>query len=168
MVTRPYVTSVSYSFTRPSDTTAYADEDLVANSTTAGSVVPMSFPIGVANGRGVKIVGLTILKSDGTDVANATFSVRLYGSSPTVANGDNGAISTDVAGYIGEISPAIMLAYTDDAKTQIYAGAVSGGFNPLYHYLRSSSTIYGLLKAEAAYTPASAETFTVTLLIEQY
>jgi hypothetical protein len=35
---------VSARFTRPSDTTAYASGDLVANSTTAGSVVPMSFP----------------------------------------------------------------------------------------------------------------------------
>ena len=168
MVTKPYVTSVSYSFTRPSDTTAYADEDLVANSTTAGSVVPMSFPVGVANGRGVKVVGVTIQKSDGTDAANATFSVRLFASSPTVANGDNGAISHDVAGYFTEIACPIMVAHTDDCKTHVYAGAVSGGYNAPYVYLRSSNTIYGLLKAEAAYSPASAEVFTVTLLIEQY
>jgi hypothetical protein len=33
----------SANFTRPADTTAYASGDLVANSTTAGSVVAMSF-----------------------------------------------------------------------------------------------------------------------------
>lgn len=32
------ITTLSGSFTRPSDTTAYASGDLVANSTTAGSV----------------------------------------------------------------------------------------------------------------------------------
>ena len=32
------------SFTRPANTTQYAANDLVANSTTAGSVVPLSFP----------------------------------------------------------------------------------------------------------------------------
>ena len=167
MVTKPYVTSVSYTFTRPSDTTAYADEDLIANSTTAGSVVPMSFPIGVGQGRGVKVVGMTIQKS-GTTITNATFSVRLFASSPTVANGDNGAISHDTAGYFTEIAAPIMVGHTDDGRTFVYAGAVSGGFNAPYVYLRSVNTIYGLLKAEAAYTPGSAETFTVTLLIEQY
>ena len=35
----------SQSFTRPGDTTPYASGDLVANSTTAGSVVPLTFTI---------------------------------------------------------------------------------------------------------------------------
>ena len=161
------VVQVSASFTRPSDTTAYADVDLVANSTTAGSVTPMQFSFGVGNGRGLKILGGKIQKSDGTDVANATFTLHLFGSSPTVANGDNGALSTDTAARIGSIAFPIMLGYTDDARTQVAVGDQTGGINPLHHYLRSTNSIYGLLEAKAAYTPASAEVFTVTLDVEQ-
>jgi hypothetical protein len=39
------------SFTRPADATAYASGDIVANSVTAGSVVPLNFP-NVSNGIG--------------------------------------------------------------------------------------------------------------------
>lgn len=163
----PLYTQVSTSFDRPADTTAYADEDLVADSTTAVDVVPMSFTIPVQNGRGIRIVSAAIQKSD-TSATNATFSLYLFAEEPVVANGDNGAFSTDVAGYIGVIDFPIMTAYTDDAKAVIQSGAVSGGFNAIHHYMRSTDTIYGLLKAQAAYTPASAETFTVYLTLEQF
>ena len=165
---KPNMAYVTDSFTRPSDTTAYADEDLVANDVDAGDVVPLEFAIGTGNGRGLSIVGARIQKSDGTDIANATFSLYLYASEPTCANGDNAAFSTDTANFIGAIDFPIMTAYTDDGLSVMHAGSVSGGFNALRTYLRSTSTIYGLLKAQAAYSPASAEEFTVSLIIEQY
>jgi hypothetical protein len=40
----------SASFTRPNNTTAYASGQLVANSTTAGSVAPMAFVLGIPTG----------------------------------------------------------------------------------------------------------------------
>ena len=167
-VGKPIITELTDSFTRPSDTNNYADNDLVANSTTAGSVTPMTFEVPVGNGRGIKIVGAKLQKS-GIAVTGANFSLQLYAASPTVANGDNGAFSTNVASYIGAIVFPIMTAYTDDAQTVVYSGAVSGGFNPLYTYLRSTDTIYALVKCEEAYTDeASAEVFTATLIIEQY
>jgi hypothetical protein len=39
------INTVSATFTRPSDTTAYASGDLVANSTTAGSVTPLTLTL---------------------------------------------------------------------------------------------------------------------------
>jgi hypothetical protein len=156
------VRKVSDSFTRPSDTTAYADNDLVANSTTAGSVVPLSFNVGRG---GVKIVGARIQKSDESDVANATFTLHLFGSSPTVANGDNGAISHSLSDKFGSISFATMTAATDEG----YALANGGDTilpDGLYWYT-SNGRIYALIQAEAAYSPASAEVFAVTLIYEK-
>ncbi len=163
---KPVLKSTSATFDRPSDTTQYSANDLVANSTTAGSVSPLSFTIGTGEGRGIKIVGGKLQKS-ATTTTSSSMILHLYTSSPTVANGDNGAFSTDTAGYLGKITFPTMTAFTDDALATMDAGAVSGGFNAINAYLGSTSVIYGLLQAVATYTPASAETFTATLYIEQ-
>ena len=162
-VGKPITNEVTDSFSRPADTTAYTSQDLVANSTTAGSVLPLQFGIQVADGRGVKIVAARIQKS-GTGVTNATFTLYLYRSFPVVVNGDNGAFSTDTASFIGTIAFSTMSAFTDDALQTVDLG----DDDAVRVYLRATDTIYGLLKAEAAYTPASAETFYVFLNTEQY
>src|SRR5436305_14342879 len=106
----------SASFTRPNDTTAYASGDLVANSTTAGSVAPLAFPLGNSYGVGqFRMVRARLTKS-GTGVTNASFRVHLYGAQPTPANGDNGAWSTDqAANWLGNIDITSLLAFTDGA-----------------------------------------------------
>lgn len=152
----------SYSFTRPSDTTAYASGDLVANSTTAGSVVPLTFNVGKG---GIRIVGIRLNKSDETDVTAATFTLHFFGSSPTVANGDNGAISFSLSDKFGSVDLATMIAATDEAYAITNNGAsiLPGG---LYWYT-SSGLIYGLIEAKGAYTPASAEVFNAVILYER-
>src|SRR5712691_5766738 len=89
----------SATFTRPADTTAYTSGDLVGNSTTAGSVVPISFTFPA---KRVKLYGAKITKSAAA-VTNAKFRLHLYKDSPTPANGDNGAWSTTSANWIGSI-----------------------------------------------------------------
>src|SRR6185437_974597 len=82
--------NLSANFTRPADTTAYATGDLVANSTTAGSVTPLSFTAPrYATGSGQ--VRRARLKKSTNTTTNATFRLHLYATSPTPTNGDNGA-----------------------------------------------------------------------------
>lgn len=144
----------SASVTRPADTTAYASGDLVANSTTAGSVVPLAF-YGATRGPGLgaQIRRARVGKS-GTSVTNATFRLHLFTASPTVGSGDNAAISisTGAANYLGQIDVTVGQAFGDGA-----AGQATTEIN------FATSTLYGLLEARGAYTPASAEVFTVTL-----
>jgi hypothetical protein len=144
----------SASFTRPADTTAYASGDLMANSTTAGSVVPMTFSrVTRGSGSSAQIRRVRISKT-GTSVTNASVRLHLYTtSSITAANGDNGAWSTSAAAsYVGSVDITIDKAMTDGA-----AGNATCEFNV------ASLSLYGLLEARGAYTPASAEVFTVTL-----
>jgi hypothetical protein len=144
----------SASFTRPADTTAYASGDLMANSTTAGSVVAMTFsPVTKGSGRSAQIRRVRVSKT-GTSVTNASVRLHLYTtSSITAANGDNGAWSTDkAANYVGSVDVTIDKAMTDGA-----AGNATCEFNI------NSLSLYGLLEARGPYTPASAEVFTVTL-----
>ena len=165
-VNREYVVAladpiaVSDSFSRPANTTAYASGDLVANSTTAGSVVPLSWVIGTANGYSATITHVRLHKDD-NDTSGALFRLHLYKASPTPANGDNGAFSTDEsANYLGSYDLSSMQGFTDGDVGIMTPN--EGTFRTLT-LGDGNTTIYGLLEARGAYTPASGETFTVTL-----
>src|SRR5688572_12862730 len=145
-------------FTRPSDTTAYAAGDLIANSTTAGSVVPLSFRI-PGSGKAVTVKNARIRKS-AASVTNFATLLYLFDSAPTVAAGDNSAPAPSVANLLGVVSLASTGAI---AGTSVgYATAETTLTIPM----TTSRTIYGLLVANAAYTPASEETFTVSLTVD--
>jgi len=153
-------------FTRPADTTAYASGDLVANSTTAGSVVPMSFVDGESAALAMFRVVRARLSKSTTSTTNASFRLHLYqGAAPTVANGDNGAWSSTGAAtgtsadWLGNIDISGMLAFSDGA---VGTGSLPAG-SEAFVRAKSGATIYGLLEARGAYTPGSSEVFTVVL-----
>ena len=127
----------SASFTRPGDTTAYASGDLVANSTTAGSVVAPVFTIGrSASGFGqqFRIDRIKISKSTVT-TTNASFRVHLYRIAPTVANGDNSAFSTSgAANDLGFYDVIVDQAFTDGATGFVIGGPESGGHRYRGHH----------------------------------
>lgn len=149
----------SATFTRPADTTAYASGDLVANSTTAGSVVPMSFAAAARVAAGSFAIRRVRLRKSGTSLTNASFRVHFYSASPTPANGDNGAWSTDgVANYLGAFDVTMDRAFTDGAHG---AGLPIQG-SEVAVALASGQTVYALIEARSAYTPASGETFATT------
>lgn len=150
------------SFSRPADTTAYASGDLVANSTTAGSVTPLSLAVTSING-GTGILRRCTLRKSGTSTTNAQFRVHFYNTTGaiTCANGDNGAWSTNgVASYLGAMDVTIDKAFTDGASGQ---GIPQTGTEISFLASNLSTNIQALLEARAAYTPASAEVFTLSL-----
>lgn len=157
------VAVASGSVTRPADTTAYAAGDLVANSTTAGSVTPISFTVGRGS-SGSSATGLirrARLRKTGTSVTNAIFRLHLYSASPGVTNGDNGAwLSDNAANYIGAIDFLVDKAFSD--------GAAGNGV-PLVgsELFFTGQTVYGLIEARGAYTPASGEQFSIGLSVVQ-
>jgi hypothetical protein len=150
----------SANFTRPADTTAYADGDAVANSTTAGSVVALTFSPYLANRTAMTgCVRRARIHKSGTTVTSASFRLHLFTASPGVANGDNGAFVPSVmTGWLGSIAVTV-----DEAGT---AGSIGVGVpvtGAEINFAISGTSIYGLLEAKAAYTPGNAEVFTVTL-----
>jgi hypothetical protein len=167
LVSTGIVVVPSANFTRPGDTTSYTSGDLVANSTTAGSVVPMSWSVAQVPG-GAFAVRRARIKKSGTTVSNASFRLHLYKSDPSalssgIANGDNAAWSTkDVADYIGSIDVAVAMAFVDGAAG-IGVPISGAGTEINAKCAAASQTIYGLLEAKGAYAPANAEVFTVEL-----
>lgn len=159
----------SYSFTRPNDTTAYAAGDLIANSTTAALVVPLSWAFPSNAPAQIPAIRLTFDKSD---ITNAVFRLHLLSATPTfVTAGDNSAAATVVAtGY-----DKLLLAY-EGALSTITANGASGLLIPLDGLVipvRKSptatvtTTIYGFLEARAAYTPKAEGVITATIILEK-
>lgn len=150
------------SFNRPADTTAYAVGDLVANTTTAGSVVPLSLTIARTLG-GSGIIRRVRIRKTGTSLTNASFRVHFFSSWPTVANGDNGVFSSSgSASYFGSADVSMTQTFTDGAF-----GSTDSGFSDIQFNLTSSQLIYALVEARGAYTPANGELFTVSVEVIQ-
>lgn len=146
----------SQTITRPSDTTAYADTDLVANSTTAGSVTPFTWDE-KGNVAQMKLVSAILNKSK-ADATNASFRLWLFSDSKAVTNGDNSAIvPTTMDSFLGTLSGSVTFAGTAGARTPM-AVDVQTNIWP------ADGKLYGLLEAKAAYTPASGETFSIELV----
>lgn len=151
------VTRVASSFTRPADTTAYASGDIVANSTTAGSVAPMVFDVGTSQG----VVRAAGFKTSNTALASgSTFRLHMWSQAPTVAGGDNAAVFAvgaglaTSAGYLGYIDVSVDTYFSDASFGRAAAMA------DIHFDLGGSTLLYGLFEARGAISPGSASTIT--------
>lgn len=151
----------SASFTRPANQSSYAVGDLVANTTSAGSVTPLSWTLPEGGGFLRRIE----LFKDDVDLSSAAFRLWLASAAPAFANGDNGTLSiasgltADQVFVALDITPAESLVGIGDYGFAVYREG--------QHYL-GGGTIYGWLEARGVYTPASGESFTVNLRIDPY
>ena len=157
------ITTPSATFTRPANETPYNAADLVANSATAASVEPMEFGVSRVGGRG--IIRRVRLYKTGPTATLAGFNVHLFTSAPgTPTNGDNGAFAlASAAGYIGEVAVDMS---TGGSPGTVGLFKASAAVEIMFALPALDNRIYGLLEATAGYTPASSESFTVTLEIE--
>ena len=158
---------VSDTLTRPNDATQYGDTDLVANSTSAGSVVPLKFKIGTG---GFSIKRITLSKSD-SDVTSAEFTLHFYDTdtAPVSSVGDNAAwtkVASAIDGYMGEVDVIAMTAGSDDDSVQTYPGDT--GYAVEFHGYSSNGTIYAWVVNDSTYTPLAVEVFTLELIVEAH
>lgn len=158
-----YTVVVGGSFTRPADTTIYASGDLVANSTTAGSVAPITVAAARVNG-GTGMIRRVRLTTSSTSLTNASFRIHFYKSSPTFTNGDNGAWLTTESTYLGACDITLDKTFSDAAKG---IGSPNIGSEINFDTVGGSVNLYAVVEARAAYTPTSAEVFTLAVEILQ-
>jgi hypothetical protein len=156
------------SFVRPANTTAYASGQLVANSTTAGSVVPVTAALARQNAGSGLITGVRLSKTS-NGITGASFRVHFFKSLPTVTVGDGGVLATAYNGIaaieIGYADVTMDMAYSDGAKG--FAGGLKnsdGTFRQAFFDTNAgTNALYALVEARGAYTPVSGETFTVAV-----
>lgn len=143
------------SFTRPSDTTPYGANDLVANSTTAGSVAALSLGWGDLHGS---LRRLRLTTSNAT-ITNGSFLVWLFGADPSgaVSAGDNSALAGLSFSTYDLLGAPIAITLT------AAMGSVGGiGIATLDRGIMDvPERVYALIQATAAYTPASGEVFSL-------
>ena len=147
---------------------AYASGDLVADSSTPGSVTVFSFtmppdvaPYGptIAAGNDAFQINKAHVFKTGTGTTNASFRVHFYTEDPTATSpisfsgGDNAAFTGTTEGFCGTMDVTVDEVHTDGASGRSTTSAAS--------ILCPSSAIYALLEATAAYTPSAGEVFTL-------
>lgn len=159
-----FVSIAPASFTTPAGTTPYASGDLIANSATAGSVVPLTFTVACRINGAKAMVRRARFMTPDTGFAGATIYLKLYRDSPTVTNGDNGIWLTTESNYIGTIS-IIADQHFSDAEKGI--GVPDKGSEINFSCAGGSTTIYGLEVVGGAVTPVGNKTHTDTLEILQ-
>jgi len=161
--------TVSANFTRPADTTAYAQYDRVADSTSAATVLEFT-NVARATGEAVRVERIRLRKT-GTSLTNAQFRVHLFRTLPTVSANDNAAFSTggsvlavaDIAGYVGTIDITMDKSGTVGARGVGVPTAGTGITCEAAGTSGHETSLWCVIEALAAYTPISGEVFTVTL-----
>lgn len=158
--------------TRPSDTAAYAAGDLIAGSTTAASVTPLSFTVGRFDGA--TLINAAVLIHTVRVIARAGAPtirprVRAYGAAPfggggypadnAVLTGATGALTADALALeqvLGDVS-----AWTQTSANAAFADIALAA--PIPMVADGEGKIYALLEALNAGTPTSALRYDLVL-----
>lgn len=145
--------------TRPADTSAYAQNDLIANNTTAGSVVVPSLTAMSTSGGSALLRRVRLYTSATSGMGSATFKIEFWTAPPTFTNGDNGAyaVATGAANWLGSASIATMTQVADGA----YGVGMPDVGSDIDFKLATGGTIYWTLQVTAGFTPTSGQTFTL-------
>lgn len=148
---------VSYSFTRPADTTAYAVNDAISNATS--SPTQISFTV-TAGGYQSIVIRKAILISSRTTTTIVNANLYLFGETAASATfNDNSALDIPQAIYEGG-GAVVPLVEVSNVSSRSRAAATSIYIPMLTD---QDGKIYGVLQALNAYTPASGEKFTVII-----
>lgn len=151
--------TVTDSFTRPSNTTAYAAKDVV--SADPSTIRTFTSIARISGGSGY-LVKAQLFSSVAAEVQR--MRLHLYNtSSPTVLDDNvaNTMLYADAGKYVGFIDfPALATETGSSAAQALWTGAI--GFTT-----SGNANLFGVLETLDAYTPASAATYTIRLSADQ-
>jgi hypothetical protein len=155
--------TVSGTFTRPADTTAYTAGDSVSNSASSPTVNSISGCVRINAGTGLLVKAVLV------DLANQAtaglFEVWVFTSAYTLTN-DNAAnafANTDLSSLVTIIpltTSYVGKSGSGSAGNRVY---VSDTLNASFKCAPSSTTLYWGLIVRNAYTPISSEQFNLIL-----
>ena len=151
-------------FTRPADTTAYAAQDVVSNSTSAPALLVFSNAARALGGSGL-ILSARHMKNS-TTTAGASYRLMLYSHNIVTPINDNAQFTmlfANRATRIGFIDFTHLAGGTGSDAT----GALSTFLNLPFVCNAAHSSLWGILTVTSAYTPTSAEQHYIELSIVQ-
>ena len=165
-------------FARPADTNAYTAGDIVANSTTAGNVVLLAFPVARTKGGGGYIVKATL----DTNLKTFLSQMRLYlftvpagpqniGVQVQADNAAQQILQLNTQFQIGFIDFPLLVSgasASSTSATAMFTGSTQFRCFQGTAQLPADDTIYGYLVDNTGSTPAANQLFTVALEADVY
>ena len=163
-------TVVLATLTRPDNTTAYATGDGITNSTT--TPLAIEFPNCTRwFGTSALLLGGIMAKST-TTTSQASFVLHLWNDTPPEIPNDNAAYAptarANFASYLGALT-----VDKSSGGTTTFADGISKPFTMPssgsipFTVSNTSRSLYGILQANANYTPGALEQFRIKLYIQQ-
>lgn len=157
-----YQTTSSVLFSRPADTSAYAAQDVVSNSTSAPALLEFADAARENGGSGI-IVSARHLKNS---TATGGFRLHLYCNNNATPVNDNAQFPLLFANRLNRIG------FIDFSHISGGTGSDSTSALTVFTGLpfvcdSASSSLFGILTALTAYTPASAEQHFIELAVVQ-
>jgi len=167
----PFYGVVKSTLVRPSNTSAYAQNDLIASSTTAGSISVPSFTLPRDDTEVAEITRGVLYTSLVSGFTTFQGRVDLWDAPPTFTNGDNGAyaVATGSAHWLGEMTSQVSNAYlagADGGHVRLLPGPSGTVPGEIIMWARApGDKLYWSLQEidSTGFTPASGETFTLAL-----
>jgi hypothetical protein len=144
---------------RPADTTAYAANDAIAESASAGTV--WTFGAAGREGGGGTIVGAIALTDQVANVAR--LEAELYASAPTAINDNAEAtlLYANAATYLGKITfPAFAKPTANSTAAVAFNTTIRLPFT-------TPADLSAVVRTLDAFTPASGQKVTIILLVAQ-
>ncbi len=154
--------TVTTQVTRPSDTNVYAAEDTLANSTSAPTSGGFTLTSCARASGGTGVITDAVIGMSTNAGTSLQGEVWLFDTSVTEVN-DNAAFSISDADRDKLVG---IIPFTTNQSGSLNASACVTGLNIGFTCVGSANLRF-LVKVKNAYTPASAEVFTVRLKIEQ-
>lgn len=159
-----YQKNVSASFTRPANTTPYAAEDVVSNSTSAPTLLTFAGAARSNGGSGL-ILSARHLKNS-TTTSGATYRLHLYSDNTVSAINDNAQFRLLFANRAKRIG-FIDFNHGTGGTGSDATNALTTFVNLPFVCEAASTALYGTLTVTGAYTPTSGEQHYIELGIVQ-
>ena len=148
----------STDITRPADTTAYAANDALANSTSSPTTGGFTFTGAARKSGGSGIITDAVIVSSNPAGTPLQGEIWLFDSAVTAIN-DNAAFAlsdSDAKLFVGKIAFTVAVDATNNSQAHVT------GLNIMFTCVGSANLRY-LVKVKNAYAPANAEVLTVRM-----
>ncbi|MES2180728.1 MAG: hypothetical protein V4493_01340 [Pseudomonadota bacterium] len=158
---RPATQLVIATYTRPADTNVYAAGDVLAQSTSAATILTLT---NMARGAGLGgIIQSVNMIDSSVQSTKPDIDLHIFDTAPTMQN-DNVAWSPSDAERLREL--CVLTFSGGNFKSSSNNGSISTGVLSLpYLCVSGSQNLYAIAVVRNAYTPTSGEVFTWNFLI---
>lgn len=163
------VVTVAVEVTRPADTTAYAANDVVSDSTSATTPLPFD---GLIRDDGMSAYVVAARVVTNKKGITPRIRVHLLNALPVAANiaGDNlpyKALYADTGKRVAVFDLGAMSTPADNTNSDI-SGAADFGLRIPLQAAAGSKRLYAVLETLDAFTPDAGQKFTLALTVDRY